>query len=190
MDRALRTAAALGVVLALAGCEYQWTQPTAVDSPTPAGPSIVINNTNTNTNNNDRSDTDPGTAPTTPGTGTTGAAPLPAYGEAISLQIGASNPGLLAASCEKTHGGGAWAYLDLLVRTLQQRDPRWGYLCKDPACQTVGGDVVTYKATAGESGIYIVDVIGNHCPLAGETTTARWGVLPFETARRWIGVRP
>jgi hypothetical protein len=35
-----------------------------------------------------------------------------------------------------------------------------------------------------------IKVLGNHCPAAGDSPTqVRWGVLPFETVRRWIGVR-
>jgi hypothetical protein len=49
---------------------------------------------------------------------------------------------------------------------------------------------VAYRASAGDTGIWIVDVLGNHCPGPTDSPTEfRWGVLPFETARRWVGHR-
>jgi hypothetical protein len=51
-------------------------------------------------------------------------------------------------------------------------------------------DVVAYKASTTESGIWIVDVIGNHCPGPSDPPpTVRWGVLPFETVRKWATAR-
>jgi hypothetical protein len=116
--------------------------------------------------------------------------PLPVYGESVAREVAAANPALLAHSCEITSGPSAWGFLDLLVRTLQARDARWGYLCKDAGCSRVAADVVAYRASAGDTGIWIVDVIGNHCPNPSDVVAVRWGVLPFETVRRWIGVRP
>jgi hypothetical protein len=187
-------AAAIGAVL-LAGCEFRITDPTPITVTPAAPPSIAITNTNTNTstNNNDRSDTEPGATPA-PGGGDGAAAPLPlpAYGEGVTNEVAAANPGPLAHSCQTTDGASAWAFLDLVVRSLRaaRGDQRWGYLCKDPACSKVGADVVAYRASAGDVGIWIVDVIGNHCPGPADTVAVRWGVLPFETARRWVGVRP
>ena len=116
--------------------------------------------------------------------------PLPAYGEGVAREVAAANKTLLANSCEGTSGASAWGFLDLLVRTLQARDARWGYLCKDARCSKVAADVVAYRASAGTTGIWIVDVIGNHCPGPGDVVQVRWGILPFETARSWVGIRP
>ena len=95
----------------------------------------------------------------------------------------------LAGSCQLTHGEAAWAFLDGLIALLRQRDARWGYLCKDANCSKVAADIVAYQAGAGDRGFWIVDVIGNHCPNPGDVVEVRWGVLPFETVRRWSGTR-
>jgi hypothetical protein len=174
--------------LTLASCDIRLD---LADSPTaPAGPTITNTNTNTSTNNNDRSDTLPttSTSPSSPN-GDAAALPLPSYGEAVTRDFAAANPALLANSCQEKTAETAWQFLDQLISTLRARDTRWGYLCKDANCLTVGRDVITYKATAADTGIWIVDVIGNHCPLPNETAMIRWGVLPFETARRWASSR-
>ena len=192
----MRAPWALAAIALLAACEFRITDPTPVVTPAATGtPAITITNTNTNTNTaeTDRSDTGTST-PTTPGgTGGTGGAaalPLPSYGEADARAVAAANPQLLANSCEITSGASAWQFLDLVIKTLQARDARWGYLCKDAGCTKVAADIVAYKAGSGDTGIWIVDVIGNHCPNVGDVVQVRWGVLPFETVRRWIGVRP
>ena len=196
MDRARCIAAAIGAVC-VAGCEFQVTQPAPVVAPpaiVSAPPSISITNTNTNTNTDtsDRSDTETPPAPGTPDPGTQPGAviPLPAYGEEVTRGVAAANPSLLANSCEGTSGASAWRFLDRVIQTLQARDARWGYLCKDANCSKVAADIVAYRASSGNTGIWIVDVIGNHCPGPGDVVQVRWGVLPFETARRWVGVRP
>lgn len=182
-----RHAIALLACLTLTACDIRLD---LADSPaSPTGPTITNTNTNTSTNNNDRSDTTP-TATPAPSSPTGDAAlPLPSYGEAVTRDVAAANPALLANSCQEKTGESAWQFLDLLVGTLRARDSRWGYLCKDANCLTFGRDVITYKATAADTGIWIVDVIGNHCPLPNEVATIRWGVLPFETARRWSASR-
>jgi hypothetical protein len=185
-----RTLIAL-LTLVAAGCEFNVTTPTPTAAP--GGGSTTITNTNTNTAANlDRADTEPvpasgGGQPSSP---SSGALPLPAYGEGVTREVAAAHPALLAASCQTTHGESAWAWLDRVVQTLQARDRRWGYLCKDASCAKVAADVVAYQASAGDTGIWIVDVIGNHCPNPGDVVAVRWGVLPFETLRRWTGVRP
>jgi hypothetical protein len=175
----------------LAACDLQITNPAPVVATTTSPPSTTITNTNTNTstNNNDRSDT--AATPTTPGgtDGTGAAVPLPTYGETVVRGVADRNPDLLANSCQETAGETAWQFLDLVIRTLRAQDQRWGYLCKDQACLTFGRDVITYRATAADTGIFIVDIIGNHCPLPGETATVRYGVLPFETVRKWSATR-
>ena len=154
-------------------------------------PAITITNTNTNTNTVDRSDTDPVATPTpsTPAP-TTGALPLPTYGEAEARAYAAAHPHQVTHSCQVTDGEAAWAFLDGLIGLLRHRDARWGYLCKDASCTKVSADVVAYRASSGDTGIWIVDVLGNHCPGPGDSPTqVRWGVLPFETLRRWSGTR-
>ena len=195
--------ATLGAVLVLvvAGCEFRITDPSPVVTPTAAAapPAVItITNTNTNTNENDRSDTGPVVTPPTGGTPTPtptpGAAlPLPAYGESTTRAYGAAHPHLVLHSCQTTDGAGAWQFLDGLVAALRAvaGDPRWGYLCKDANCSKVAADVVAYKASDTGRGIWIVDVLGSHCPGPGDSPTqVRWGLLPFELERPWIGVRP
>lgn len=182
----------LPVIVALTslGCDIHLTTPTAV-VPAPTPGAITITNTNTNTATTDRSDT-AATPDPTPGTPAppTGALPLPAYGEGVARDYAAANPHQVTHSCQLTDGEAAWAFLDGLIGVLSQRDARWGYLCKDANCLTQARDVVAYRASAGDTGIWIVDVLGNHCPGPGDSPTmVRWGVLPYETVRRWVGHR-
>ena len=178
------------VVATCMGCE----RITYYTAPTPA---VTTTTTNTNTNTNtttttvvaDRADTDPPAAPG-PGNGNGSPLPLPTYGESVTRDIAAANPGLLANSCQDVSGDRAWEFLDLVIRTLRSQDQRWGYLCKDAGCLTFARDVVAYKAGSTDTGIWIVDVIGNHCPGPNDSPPqVRWGVLPFETVRRWAGAR-
>ena len=176
-----------------AGCEGDTLLPAA--SPTqPTAQPIVINitNTNTNTAQTDRSDTEATPTPsgTTPQSSPGGALPLPTYGEGVAGDYAAAHPNQVTHSCQLTDGEAAWAFLDGLIAVLSQRDARWGYLCKDANCLTQARDIVAYRASAGDTGIWIVDVLGNHCPGPGDSPTqVRWGVLPFETVRRWSGTR-
>ena len=189
----MRLSLVLAACTILAACDFRID---LAESPgNPAAPSttnITNTNTNTNTASTDRSDT--GASTPGPGSGSSGepgaALPLPAYGEAEAFTYAATQAHLLAASCQVTHGEAAWQFLDGLIARLQARDARWGYLCKDAGCTKVAADIVAYKAGAGDLGFWIVDVIGNHCPNPGDVVEVRWGVLPFETVRRWIGRRP
>jgi hypothetical protein len=179
------------VILLLAltslGCDIQLTMPTPVVT-TPTAPGNVTV-TNTTTVTVDRSDTEATPTPTTPAP-TTGALPLPAYGEGVARDYAAAHADAIAHSCQLVDGDRAWAFLDGLIALLQARDARWGYLCKDANCLTQARDVVAYRASTGDTGIWLVDVLGSHCPGPGESPTEfRWGVLPFETVRRWIGHR-
>jgi hypothetical protein len=175
------------IAVALAtGCEQTFNL--TPESPTaPSGPSINITNTNTNTNtnNNDKTGSDTG-SPTDPPNGGGGVdLPLPTYGEATVRSIGVSDASSLATSCQLVYGESAWTWLDKVITTLQQRDGRWGYMCRNNECSEFGRDIVAYKAGATSNGIWIVDVIGNHCPNPGDVVTATWQTLPFETVRQW-----
>jgi len=187
----MRKVLLLAACVLMAACDFRLDlTDTPAASPTSPG-AVTVTNTNTNTTTIDRSDT--GTAPSSGGASspTTGALPLPAYGEGVVRDFAAAHPALVAHSCQITDGESAWQFLDQLIAVLQNRDARWGYLCKDASCSTVGRDVITYKASSGDTGIFIVDVLGNHCPGPTDSPTqVRYGVLPFETVRRWIGTRP
>jgi hypothetical protein len=161
----------------LAGCDITLTTPSPVVTAGTTPGNITISNTNTNTATTDRSDTDPVATPMPSGTtpSSTGALPLPVYGEGVARDYAAQHPALVTHSCQLTDGDGAWQFLDGLIAALQARDARWGYLCKDANCTALGRDVVTYKASSGGP--------------SDSPTQFRWGVLPFETVRRWIGHR-
>ena len=177
----------LAASLTLAGCDINLD----LDDGTPASPTgpTTISNTNINTTTlPDRSDTAPSSGP--PAGGAETPLPLPSYGEQVTRDVAAQSPALVANSCQETSGESAWRFLDSVIAALRARDPRWGYLCKDASCRTFSRDVVAYRATSSTSGIWIVDVIGNHCPGPTDPPPAvRWGVLPFETARPWSAAR-
>ena len=176
----------------LAACDLHITNPAPVIATGTTAPgNITISNTNTNTTG-DRSDTEatPAPSPGTPSSPTTGVLPLPSYGEGVAREYAAAHAAQIAHSCQLTDGEAAWAFLDGLIGVLQARDARWGYLCKDASCATKARDVVAYRASTGDTGIHIVDVLGSHCPGPGDSPTQfRWGILPFETLRRWSGTR-
>jgi len=178
----------------VAGCDITLTTPSPVVTAGTTTPgNITISNTNTNTASTDRSDTEAAPSPssgTTPSPPTAGVLPLPSYGEGVAREYAAAHADQIAHSCQLTDGEAAWHFLDGLIGVLSQRDARWGYLCKDANCITKARDVVAYRASTGDTGIHIVDVLGNHCPGPGDSPTQfRWGVLPFETTRRWSATR-
>lgn len=177
----------------LAGCDLHITNPAPVIAAGTTPGAITITNTNTNTATTDRSDTEATPTPSSGGSPTDppgGVLPLPSYGEGVARDYAAAHPSQVTHSCQLVDGEAAWAFLDGLLRVLSQRDARWGYLCKDANCTQQARDVVAYRASSGDTGIWIVDVLGNHCPGPGDSPTmVRWGVLPFETVRRWIGHR-
>jgi hypothetical protein len=180
----------------LAGCDITLTTPSPVVTAGTTSPgNITISNTNTNTASTDRSDTEPSSSPAPQGGGgtpasSTGALPLPPYGEAVTREYAAAHPHQVTHSCQLTDGESAWQFLDGLIATLQNRDARWGFLCKDANCSKVAADVVAYRASSGDTGIWLIDVLGSHCPGPTDSPTqVRWGVLPFEITRRWVGHR-
>jgi hypothetical protein len=178
--------------IGVSACEQNFNlSPTSPSSPNGPG-NITITNTNTNTANTDSTGTDTGptSSPTTPDSNN-GVIPLPSYGEAVTKLVAQANPTLLANSCQEKFGEIAWAFLDKVIQELRFHtgDQRWGYLCKDASCNKTARDVVAYRASSGNNGIWIVDVIGNHCPGPTDPAPAfRWGVLPFETVRPWSDV--
>jgi len=175
------------------GCDITLTTPSPVVTAGGTAPgNITISNTNTNTASTDRSDTEATPSPSsgTPSPPTAGVLPLPSYGEGVAREYAAAHADQIAHSCQLTDGEAAWHFLDGLIGVLSQRDARWGYLCKDANCITKARDVVAYRASTGDTGIHLVDVLGSHCPGPGDSPTQfRWGVLPFETVRRWSGTR-
>jgi hypothetical protein len=176
----------LASAILVTGCEQTFNL--TPESPTSPG-AINVTNTNTNTNTNttttDRTGSDVGNNPNSPNTPPSTDLPLPSYGEATVRSFGVSDADALAKSCQLVYGESAWTWLDKVISSLQQRDARWGYMCKDNECTNFARDIVAYKAGNTNLGIWIVDVIGNHCPNPGDVVTATWQVLPFETVRQW-----
>jgi hypothetical protein len=183
----MRLLIVLVCTIGVSACEQTFNLPAAPTAVVPSGPgNITISNTNTNTTTTDKSDTGPSPTPSPSQPDTV--IPIPAYGESVARLVAQNNPTLLANSCQDKFGEIAWQYLDKLIQELRFHagDYRWGYLCKDSSCAKTARDVVAYKAGVSNTGIWIVDVIGNHCPGPSDPAPAfRWGVLPFETVRPW-----
>ncbi len=91
--------------------------------------------------------------------------PLPNE-RAVVDAVAAEHPDWLLNSCQKT--GGTWQFLDAVVDRLRQKDTRWGYNWKRGNVGDPSMDVVDYHFGAGpDEGspeVYVVDVIGGHCP--------------------------
>jgi len=116
--------------------------------------------------------------------------PLPLTAQAIVAQVAGLSSTLIAQSCQTVYGASAYAYLDRVVDALRASDTRWGYVCKRGSCAEISGDVIAYHATAGPdvqgaTGTWEVDILANHCPDPGMTTTPQWAVLGFSAAGVW-----
>lgn len=115
--------------------------------------------------------------------------PIPTTARPIAEGVAAANPLLLANSCQDTLGPAAWAFLDLEVTTLRANDVRWGYLGKGGVCTNPSRDVIAYKATSTDVGIWGVDIIGNHCGVAPQTPVFTWNVIGYDAAGKWCHPR-
>jgi hypothetical protein len=181
----------MGMLLAV-GCDYNLTI---------TGPTVSNTNTNTSTNTNsnpidihiDSHDVfnfnpAPGTVGNDGTSGNTSPnAPLsiPSISRSIVEGIAQNNQLLIANSCQDTLGPAAWAFMDLVVTTLRVNDTRWGYLGKGGVCTNPSRDVIAYRATSTDVGIWGVDIIGNHCPGPGMVTTFTWNVIGYDAAGKW-----
>ena len=171
------------VLLALVslGCDYRITLPNA-----PTGPSITNNNTNTNTNTVDISDLVnfvPTFPPTTdnPNQPPTSGTPLaiPPGSETVARNAANANAGYIASSCHNTK------FIDAIVNALKANDSRWGYIC-NTSCSQLSGDTIAYRATNTSTGVWAVDVIGNHC---GTGPSFTWNVVGYAADRQWAAMR-
>ena len=171
------------LVLALTtGCDYNFI-----------GPTINNVNTATATNTVDIHDvvnfapvpnpTLP--VPTPPGTTPPVEVPLPipVTSQAIAQKVADSNLVLLGKSCPETYGETGWQFLDLIVKTLQASDSRWGYFIKPDG--SVSKDVIAYRATSDNTGAWGVDIILDRC---GQSKFS-WQVLGFDPATMWSFIR-
>lgn len=172
----MRIAVVMALGLVALGCDYRIMLPAAPSN------NITNNNNNTNQNNIDISDlvdfagTFPGTTtdPSNPTLDTPLAIPLGS--ESIARGVPTTN---LATSCHNTK------YIDAIVSALRARDQRWGYICKS-SCNEVSGDTIAYKATNSSTGVWAVDVIGNHC---GPNPVFTWNVVGYAADRMWTANR-
>lgn len=174
--------------LTIAGCDIRFTMP-----------SIVNTNTNSNTISIDSHDvtnfnpTFPVPGTTTPNPVNPGATetplPIPSDAETIAAAVAAARQFDLLHSCQDRDGAAAWNYMDAIVSALRARDPRWGYLCKGGDCNTISKDVIAYRATDDTIGVWGVDIIGSHCAVPPDRSTATWNVLGFDPVGVWRATR-
>jgi len=171
----------LTVVLATA-CDYNFI-----------GPTINNNNSNSNTNTIDIHDIvnfAPVPNPTAPITNPPGTVPpvetplpIPVTAQATAQKVADSNLVLLGKSCTETYGESGWQFLDLIVKTLQSSDARWGYFVKPDG--SISKDVIAYRATSDNTGAWGVDIILDRC---GQSKFS-WQVLGFDPLTQWSFLR-
>ena len=172
----MRIAIALVVGLLSLGCDYRIMLP--------AAPSNNITNSNTNTNTvdidaHDVINLNPTFPPTTdnPNVPPTSSVPLPIpfASEGVARTAAHANRGLLSSSCSNTQ------FLNAIVNALRTTDARWGYVSKG-GCSTTSRDSIAYRATNTDTGIWIVDVIGDHC---GTAPTFTWNIVGYAADMAW-----
>jgi hypothetical protein len=126
---------------------------------------------------------------TTTGVGDTGPAPgepsgppqsvypdPPPDAYAVVEQVAGEHPDWLVNSCLEM--GGDNQFLFEVVRRLRQLDDRWGLNWKRGVVGDMSQDVVDYHYGEGLSeestDVYIIDMIGGHCPEDGSSPQAAW----------------
>lgn len=87
-------------------------------------------------------------------------------GSAVVNAVAAEHPEWLTASCVEQ--GGNNEFLFEVVRRLRMQDDRWGLNWKRGVVGDMSQDVVDYHYGEGVSeestDVYIIDIIGGHCP--------------------------
>lgn len=100
----------------------------------------------------------------------------PPDGSAIVEQVAALHPDWLLNSCVET--GGDNAFLFEVVRRLRAQDDRWGLNWKRGVIDDLSQDVVDYHWGEGPSeestDVYIIDMIGGHCPKDATPPQPSW----------------
>lgn len=182
-------AAVLALVLvAGCSCDIRFTMPS-------------ITNTNTNDNRISVDSHDvinfnptfpiPGT--TTPNPVNPGApeipVPIPSDAQAIASAVAATKTAELARSCQDRDGAAAWNFMDAIVAALRATDQRWGYFCKAGDCNNISKDVIAYRATTDNLGVWGVDIIGDHCAVPPNKSTFTWYVIGFDPVAVWKATR-
>ena len=180
--------AALLSLMLVAGCDIRFTMPS-------------ITNTNTNDNRISVDSHDvinfnptfpiPGTTtpnPVNPGAPET-PVPIPSDAQAIASAVAATKQAELARSCQDRDGAAAWNFMDAIVSALRAADPRWGYFCKAGDCHNISKDVIAYRATSDNLGVWGVDIIGDHCAVPPARSTFTWHVIGFDPVAVWKATR-
>jgi hypothetical protein len=174
------------LALTLVACDITITAPTITNTLT--NEVRVTNDSHDVANFNPTTPTPP-TNPTTPGVDNT--LPLPVDAQAIATAVANSAAGqlYLAHSCQDRDGVNAWQFMDAIVTALKAKDTRWGYLCKNGNCQDISKDVIAYRATNDNTGVWGVDIIGSHCAIPPDRSTFTWNVLGFDPLAIWKETR-
>jgi hypothetical protein len=97
-------------------------------------------------------------------------------GSAVVNAVAAEHPDWLTGSCVEQ--GGNNEFLFEVVRRLRMQDDRWGLNWKRGVIGDMSQDVVDYHYGEGISEesteVYIIDVIGGHCPEDGTPPQPAW----------------
>jgi hypothetical protein len=113
--------------------------------------------------------------------------PLPNMTSVVQ-QLSVERRDLINQSCLKT--GGNLRFMFELVRRLRAIDNRWGLNWKRGLVGDISEDIVDYnfgsESDEGTRNVYIIDVIGNHCPISGSPT---WAWIDQTEATRAAGSR-
>ncbi len=100
----------------------------------------------------------------------------PPDGFAVVQQVANEHPDWLIGSC--VDQGGNNDFLFEVVRRLRMQDDRWGLNWKRGVVGDMSQDVVDYHYGEGVSeestDVYIIDMIGGHCPEDGSSPQAAW----------------
>lgn len=101
-------------------------------------------------------------------------------------QVARQHPQALIGSC------GGWEFMDRVVDILHASDARWGYNGKRGNANDPSHDAIAYQHGAGDTAVYIFDIIGGHC---GANPQPAWIDQTEETARqgtigRYVRCRP
>ena len=84
---------------------------------------------------------------------------------AIIEEVHASDPSMIAESCQDT--GGNWRFMDAVVDRLRRDDDRWGYNGKRGNSGDPSRDAIDWHwgddPREGSTNVYILDIIGGHC---------------------------
>ena len=100
----------------------------------------------------------------------------PPDGSGIVEQVAAEHPDWLTGSCVEQ--GGTNDFLFEVVRRLRMQDDRWGLNWKRGVVDDLSQDAIDYHwgegLSEGSTDVYIIDIIGGHCPEDGTPPQAAW----------------